>query len=149
MNTATQPLSDDAFLTTFENLTLAEDQFNHCGHLRLTWLYLNRYPKATAIARVCSAIKAYAESKGASMKFHLTMTDALVRIIRARMETASDTENSINRGNEENWQGFLQNNPDLIQNWRSLLDQHFSAELLASQQARLNLVKPDLKPFSD
>ncbi len=86
--TPTQPqaLNDATFIAQFENQTLSSAHFNHIGHLRLAWLYLERYPLEQAISLVCGGIKAYAESLGASTKFHFTITNAIVRIMAMRMQ---------------------------------------------------------------
>lgn len=87
-------LSDEDFFSQFEALTLDPVHFTHLGHLRLGWLYLERYDTASAIDRACKGIKAYAESLGASTKFNLTMTNAFIRIIAARKKLkATDLKN--------------------------------------------------------
>jgi hypothetical protein len=130
-------LNDTEFLFQFENQTLDMRHFNHMGHLRLAWLYLSRYDVDSAVKLVCSSIQAYATSLGASRKFHLTITNALVRIMAKR------------RGNmqKKEWELFLLENQDLVNDAISVLDQHFSKELLFSEQARTTLVQPDKKPL--
>jgi hypothetical protein len=137
MHTATtdQHLSDKTFLTQFESKTLDPVHFSHLGHIRLAWLYLNRMPLDTALEKVCSGINSYAISLGANSKFHLTITDALVRIIAKR----------INASDDKSWSFFLEQNNDLISDAQSILAQHFSEKLLFSEVARSTLVEPDLK----
>lgn len=130
-------LNDRDFLCQFENQTLDSVHFNHVGHLRLAWLYLNRYEVETAVNQVYSRIQAYAASLGAKDKFHLTITDALVRIMAKRIAIMSQKE----------WELFLVENNDLVEDALSVLDQHFSRELLFSEQARTSLVQPDVQPL--
>jgi hypothetical protein len=130
-------LNDTEFLFQFENQTLDMRHFNHMGHLRLAWLYLSRYDVDTAVKLVCSRIQAYATSLGASRKFHLTITNALVRIMAKRRDNMQKKE----------WELFLLENQDLVNDAISVLDQHFSKGLLFSEQARTTLVQPDKKPL--
>jgi hypothetical protein len=130
-------LNDTEFLFQFENQTLDMRHFNHMGHLRLAWLYLSRYDVDSAVKLVCSSIQAYATSLGASRKFHLTITNALVRIMAKRRDNMQKKE----------WELFLLENQDLVNDAISVLDQHFSKGLLFSEQARTTLVQPDKKPL--
>lgn len=136
-NSSTEPLSNGEFLTQFRNKTLNPVHFNHVGHLRLSWLYLTHHDLETAVEGVCSGIKAYAESLGASTKFHITITDSLVRIMAKRLDVMVNKD----------WQSFLDQNRDMVDNAVSVLLQYFSRELLFSEAARTTLVKPDVQPI--
>jgi hypothetical protein len=137
-NTHSQ-LDDQAFLSRFEDQTLDQGSFNHLGHLRLAWLYLERHDVATAIRRTCVGIENYATSKGATTKFHLTITNALVRIIAVRMQSMQD----------RSWPAFVAQNRDLVEDAMSVLGRHFSKNRLFSEQARITLVEPDLLPLDN
>ena len=137
LHVATATLNDEAFLTQFENLTLDPIHFNHVGHLRIAWLYLNRHDVDTAVQLLCSRIQTYAESLGATTKFHLTITDALVRIMAQRMDGMR----------EKRWKLFLDENRDLAEDALSVLYQYFSKDVLFSEAARISLVQPDIRPL--
>ena len=132
-----QQLNDEEFLAQFEKQTLDKCHFNHLGHLRLAWLYLERYDVETAVQLVYSGIQVYATSLGASGKFHLTLTDALMRMMAQRRDMMLEKE----------WHLFLLENKDLVEDALAVLDKHFSRELLFSEQARNTLVLPDKKPL--
>ncbi len=138
MHTLTiEQLNDTDFLAQFENQTLNPKHFNHVGHLRLAWLYLNQYDVETAVQRSCSGIQTYATSLGATTKFHFTITDALVRIMAQRIAQMPVKQ----------WTIFLNENSDLVDNAISVLTQHFSKDVLFSEQARQTVVQPDKRPF--
>ena len=137
INSAIQQIDDNEFLTQFENQTLSPIHFRHVGHLRLAWLYLNSNDVETAVQLVCSGIQNYAGSLGATTKFHLTITDALVRIVAKRVDTMG----------EKRWELFLDENNDLVEDALSVLYQHFSKDLLFSEEARTSLVQPDIRPL--
>lgn len=130
-------LSDSNFITQFEQLTLAPQHFDHLGHIRLAWLYLSHSDIETATQKVCSGIKAYAESLGARDKFHFTITYHLVRLIAARQSKAPCA----------NWLEFSEVNQDITKGALALLLQHFSREHLFSEKAKWELVAPDLIAF--
>lgn len=128
-------LSDQEFIQQFEALTLDPVHLNHQGHLRLAWLYLQKDHLGRAIELTCSGIKAYAESLGATDKFHYTITDALVRVIWQRMKDVQSTD----------WRAFLESNQDLQKDALQVLYQYYSEHVLFSEDAKTSWVPPDLK----
>ena len=131
-------LSDEEFVTQFENRTLPEEQFSHRGHMRLAWLYLNQFDIDTAVAKLAVGIQAYASSLGGAEKFHYTLTEAIARIMHQRMSTTT----------ADSFEGYLEANTDLIEDLLGILTQHYSQELLYSPEAKQRFVAPDLKDFS-
>ena len=126
-------MTDAEFLSAFEALTLDPQHFNHLGHLRLAWLYLQRHDADEAVARTCAGIRAYATHLGAAAKFHWTVTEALVRLLAPTSHLP--------------WDGFLAANAALVANARERIAQHYSAAVLASPEARERYVAPDLRPL--
>ena len=137
-------LTDRQFITQFEDLSLDPGYFNHLGHLHLAWLYLLEHDLDAALDRVCRGIKAYAESLGAADKFHYTLTDAIVRIEHQRMMLLQQQLNvgSLNAGQ---WSDFIAANADLVNDGQKVLQQYYSPQLLATEQARLGRVEADIK----
>ena len=133
----TEQLNHKEFLTQFENQTLNPVHFNHVGHLRLAWIYLNHHDLETSVQGVCTGIKAFAESLGANTKFHITITDSLVRIVAKRLDAMV----------QKDWQLFLEQNRDLVDDAISVLLRYFSKDLLFSESARTSLIKPDIQPI--
>jgi hypothetical protein len=130
-------LTDDEFIEQFENLELAPEAFDHLGHLRLGWLYLQRHSLDGAVERTTRGIRAYAESLGSSEKYRHTLTEATVRIMARRMA----------QGQYVTLQDLLGENPDLQHDLWGLLTTHYSPELLMSETARRVFVPPDRKPL--
>lgn len=130
-------INDNDFIAQFENQTLDPNYFNHLGHLRLAWLYLNTYSLEESIDKLITGISAYATSLGATDKFHHTLTEAVVRIMALRVE------------NDEygDFETFLLGNNDLVKSLRSIIETYYSHELLNSDVAQKQFVEPDLKPF--
>ncbi|GLQ30858.1 hypothetical protein [Litoribrevibacter albus] len=126
-------LSDADFIAQFEALTLDSVYFDHKGHIRLAYLYLAQNSLDVAIQKISSGIRAYANSLGASEKFHATITDAIIRVIATRMQTTRC----------KHWQSFLLENKDLVDDALSILHQYYSNDLLFSQTAKERFVLPD------
>jgi hypothetical protein len=130
-------MTDDDFLSAFEACTLDPQHFNHRGHVRLAWLYLQRYDLDEAVVRACHGIRAYATHLGAAGKFHWTMTQALMRLLHA----AGAADRTMG------WEAFVTANSALIAEARLRLAQHYSEELLDSSAARQGFVAPDRAPL--
>lgn len=128
-------LTDSEFVRQFEALSLSPDHFDHKGHIRLAFLYLEQYALDEAIQRISSGIQKYATSLGASDKFHVTITDAITRVIAQRKQ-ATDSKS---------WQLFLKENQDLVDDALSILHQYYSKDLLFSAMAKQQLLPPDLQ----
>ncbi|TQV72156.1 hypothetical protein FLL45_18215 [Aliikangiella marina] len=130
-------LSDSQFLTQFENHSLPSAYFDHQGHLRIAWLYLNRFSCKVAIRKVCEGIKSYAVSLGAKDKFHHTLTEFTVRMIAHRLTTQS----------YDDFADFVNKNRDLVVDLRSQILRYYSPSLLNSDLAKKGYCKPDLIEF--
>lgn len=130
-------MNDDTFLASFSACTLAPEEFNHLGHLRLAWIHLQRLPFDQAVDSTCRGIRAYAAYLGAPEKFHHTITVALMHLLRA----GGAADRSLG------WYQFVGANQDLIHAARACLARHYSAPCLASAAARQRFVAPDLAPF--
>jgi N-formylglutamate deformylase len=127
--------TDDGFLDAFENCSLPASEFDHRGHLRLAWLYLERHPLQEAMQLTCDGIRKYAASLGAPGKFHRTLTEAIVRIMHGRRQL----------GMEKDFDRFLLNNPDLTENMKEVIGFHYSEKRLSSDDARAIFLPPDLR----
>lgn len=130
-------LSDQQFIKEFEQLSLNPAYFNHLGHVRITWLYLNQHPIEQATEKVVSGIRQYATSLGAPDKFHMTMTRALVTIIANRCQSIANLS----------WNEFIEANQDLVNDAKTLLSVYYSDAALESEIARKQFVQPDKKSF--
>jgi hypothetical protein len=131
-------MTDDEFLDSIANGSLPAQQFNHLGHLRLAWINLQRRPLDEAVGATCQAIRTYATHLGAAGKFHWTITEALMRLLHA--------SGAADRGMD--WRAYLAANGALIADARARLALHYSEQLLASSEARLRFVAPDLAPLA-
>lgn len=130
-------MNDTDFLARFEDCTLPPAEFNHRGHVRVAWIYLQRHPFDEAVRRTCEGIRRYATSLGASGKFHWTMSESMMHLLRS----AGADERSV--GFDE----FLVRNEGLLSDARGRIARHYSDARLASAEARERFVDPDLVPL--
>ncbi len=131
-------LTDSQFIEQFENTSLNPAYFNHRGHLRLVWLYLNQYDLTQAIEKTADGINAYANSLGASDKYHHTVTEAVVKIANERIIEQQPTD----------FDCFLTENHDIVTDLIGVLNSYYSPERLQSKEARTTFVEPDIRPLA-
>jgi len=134
-------MDDEEFLTAFEAGTL--DEFHHREHIKVTYLYLRRYPLDEAITKVRTGLQALAVAWSAPVNdlekgYHETMTQAWVRLVHL---TLSDC------GAADSADAFCDQQPQLMQKTR--LELFYSRERLISWEAKREFVEPDLAQFHE
>jgi hypothetical protein len=126
-------MTDEELVAAFESTALPADQFTHAAHVRVAWWYVahtTSFPDA--LLRFATALRRFADAKGATGKYHETVTVAWMLIIADRVSAhpASD------------WTEFAAMHPDLFEK-ASVLGKYYRAETLASERARRGFVLPD------
>lgn len=130
-------MTDEDFLARFSDCTLPPAEFNHRGHVRIAWINLQRNPFDEAVRRTCEGIRRYATSLGAAGKFHWTMSEAMMHLLRA----AGADNQSLS------FDEFVARNDELLSDARGRVARHYSDALLATPEARERFVDPDLAPL--
>jgi hypothetical protein len=130
-------LNDDDFVARFQNCTLAKAEFHHADHIRLAFLYLERYG-GDAEARFLDGIRNLAASFGVADKFHYTVTIAWMRVVAAHLGEASGASRQC-------YADWIARNSHLLA--KDLLAAHYSAERLSNDTARRGWLEPDLAPL--
>jgi hypothetical protein len=124
-------LSDEALVAGFESTELPAERFTHAAHVRVAWYYLRTRPLLESIGQFAEGIRRFANAKGASTKYHETITIVYLLIIHERLDGARSLT----------WEAFAERNPDLFD--RSLLSRYYSEPLLTSDRAKEVFVLPD------
>jgi hypothetical protein len=138
----TQHLSDEQFVQSFESLKLANNQFRHYDHVRLTWIYLRHTARRgdldveRTIKRMAQGIRAFALHHGAVEKYHETITRAFVYLVAAHLRKTPE----------------LCDFTDFAAAHTSLFDKDlpfafYSKARLMSSEARAGWLEPDLQAF--
>lgn len=130
-------LSDQEFETQFETHKLKPSMFSHEAHIRLAYIHINKYGVERAEINMCKQIEGYALSLGATDKFNKTVTIAAVKTMNHFMQK-SQTDNFFD---------LIAEFPQLNNDFRGLLSQHYGFNVFADKRAKKEFVEPDLLPF--
>jgi len=134
----TAALEDDALVEAFESCRLPAAQFHHADHIRLAWIYLGRMSEAEATARIERSIRQFAAHNGVSEKYHHTITLAWMRLVATARRATPEAYN---------FGAFAERNGELFD--VKALGRYYSAEHLASRDAKSGWVDPDLQQLPD
>lgn len=124
-------MTDAEFIRALENCTLAQEEFDHAGHLRAAYLYLQSGDFVECLERMRRAIRNYAGSLGKPDRYHETITVAYVALIQQVLHE---------RGDGGGWTMFARGAPELFE--PGLLLKFYSAAQLESELARRIFVLP-------
>lgn len=129
-------LEDDALVEEFESCRLPAAQFHHADHIRLAWIFLGRMSEAEATERIERAIRRFADHNGVSEKYHHTMTVAWMRLVAAARRGTPEAKD---------FERFAARHAELLD--VKALSRYYTAELLASRDAKIGWVEPDISPL--
>lgn len=132
-------LTDDEFVTAFENLSLGAESFGHRDHVRLAWIYLNRYPAHEALPLFANGLRQFATHLGAAGKYHETITWAYLALINERMARGEDQAET----QDLSWETFSTANADLFEWPGGALAKYYKQSTLDSDLARHAFLMPD------
>jgi hypothetical protein len=130
-------LSDEAFVSAFEGLTLPDEAFRHFDHLRLAWIFLREAGPGGldhACGRIRAAIRRFAAHHGAPAMYHETITVSYMRLMAAHLALSPELDR---------FDDFAAAHPALFDPQLPL--SYYSEERLRSEEARSGWVEPDLR----
>jgi len=78
-------MTDEEFIAGFEACTLPAETFHHEQHVRVAWLYLQRYSVLQTLERFSENLKRFATANGKPNLYHETITWAYVLLIHDRI----------------------------------------------------------------
>lgn len=130
-------LSDREFSKAFSSCALDPKLFSHEAHLRLAWIYIKKYGLKRAEENVQSQLQNFVKYAGAEDKYHTTVTLVAMRAVDHFMKK-SDTGN---------FQDFIKENQQLKNNFKQLIDSHYSFDIFKSDKAKKEFLRPDLEGF--
>ena len=130
-------LTDQEFEKRFVNCNLDPAIFTHEAHLRLAWLYLQKYGVEKTEGLIQDQLKKYVTSLGANDKYHATLTVAAIKAVH----------HFLSRSTTDNFRDFIAECPRLKTNFKELIGSHYGFDIYKSEEARLNYLEPDLLPF--
>ncbi|HET7871859.1 MAG TPA: hypothetical protein VFL42_05065 [Terriglobales bacterium] len=127
-------MNDAAILTLADRLErclLAKTDFHHCDHLAVAVVYLYAADFDTALDRMRATLVRFSSHHGVGDRYHETLTRFWMEQVEQRLERELCLHESVQRV-----QAAL---PD-----KDLPFAYYRKETLASTEARMRWVKPDL-----
>lgn len=112
------------------------EPFGHREHLRLAHALLTTLPPEHAEARAEQILRSLAEHAGHPEKYHVTLTLAWMRAVAHHMDDGPAGQS---------FDQLLDRHPQLLR--PTLLDHHYSANVLFGSAARSAYVAPDRVPI--
>ena len=131
-------MTDDEFITSFENCRLRDKDFHHIDHVRMGFLYISRFPPIEALGRFSDVLQRFAAASGRPNLYHETITWAYFFLIRERMARSFQQS-----GRRPNWEEFAASNPDLLSWEDHVLKNYYEDGSLASELARTTFLLPN------
>jgi hypothetical protein len=127
-------MNDSEWMQAFETCTLPNSSFHHADHVKMAFLYLQKYAPLEALGRFSSALTRFATANGKPTLYNETITWAFLLLIRERIARA---------GSPQTWAEFSAANTDLLRWDDNILKKYYRSETLASELAKSVFLFPD------
>ena len=130
-------LNDAQFEEEFSSCKLSPELFTHEAHIRLAWIHINKYGLDLAIENVTTQLKDYVRTLGSEDKYNATVTVAALKAVN----------HFILKSGKYEFEMFIRENPELLNNFKGLLSTHYSFNIFESEKAKANFLEPDKSSF--
>lgn len=130
-------ISDFDFEEQFEMGKLNPEVFTHEAHLRLAWIHLKKYGQENAISNIRSQLADFVGLLGVADKYNETLTVAAIKAI----------DHFMRQSNAATFKEFISTYPQLKDNFKELMQQHYQVDIFNSPEAKRSFIEPDLLPF--
>ena len=127
-------MRDSRWMEAFESCTLPNDSFHHRDHVKMAFLYLQKYTPLDALGRFSSALTRFATAHGKPNLYNETITWAFLLLIRERIARTNS---------RETWAEFSATNTDLLRWDDNILLKYYRPETLTSELAKRVFLFPD------
>ncbi|MGB7282452.1 MAG: hypothetical protein WBE13_09345 [Candidatus Acidiferrum sp.] len=127
-------MTEDQWMEEFEKCSLANGSFHHADHVKMAFLYLQKFPLVEALGRFSSALARFAAAHGKASIYNETITWAFLLLIRERMARARAPQT---------WPEFSARNSDILRWDDNVLKRYCRPETLQSELAKSVFLFPD------
>ena len=127
-------MKDSEWMEAFESCTLPSDSFHHRDHVKMAFLYLQKYQPLEALDHFSSALIRFATAHGKPNLYNETITWAFLLLIRERIARTNS---------RETWAEFSAMNTDLLRWDDNILLKYYRPETLTSELAKRVFLFPD------
>lgn len=128
-------MTNQQIVAEFEHGRAPGGSFHHADHVRVAFAYLSEFAFPDAVTRFRDALTRFAVGAGKPQLYHETITLAYLALINQRRA-----------GQQQSWDEFSRENPDLLVWKNGVLSRYYRPETLNSDLARKTFVLPDLCP---
>ena len=136
-------MTDDKFLSRFEDCSLPFDQWNHRAHVKVAFLYLRNNSIDRAIEKMRAGIKAYnavyVVPEGPTMGYNETTTVAFLHLVASVMSVYGNFFPTPDADT------FCDTHPQLMS--KHILRLFYSPERRGHPAAKTQFIEPDLTPL--
>jgi hypothetical protein len=127
-------MNESEWMEQFERCALPDDSFHHADHVKMAFLFLQKYTPLEALGRFATALTRFAVAKGKPHLYNETITWAFVLLIRERIARSNSPVT---------WAEFSESNGDLLRWTNNILNKYYRPETLASELAKRVFLFPD------
>jgi hypothetical protein len=121
-------------MEAFESCTLPIDSFHHAEHVKMAFLFVQKFTPLEALGRFSSSLSRFAAANGKPNLYNETITWAFLLLIRERIARANSSQT---------WAEFSAANADLLRWDDNILKKYYRAETLTSELAKGVFLFPD------
>jgi hypothetical protein len=127
-------MNDSEWMEAFESCALPNDSFHHADHVKMAFLYLQKYKPLEALGHFSSALTRFATAHGKPNLYNETITWAFLLLIRERIARTNSPQT---------WSEFSATNTDLLRWDDNILEKYYRPETLTSELAKNVFLFPD------
>jgi hypothetical protein len=127
-------MNDSEWMEAFEKCALPNESFHHGDHVKMAFLYLQKFTPLEALRRFSSDLTRFATAHGKPNVYNETITWAFLLLIRERIARAHYPQT---------WAEFSAANADLLRWDDNILKKYYRAETLTSELAKTVFLFPD------
>lgn len=133
-------MTDAELFDAFGRAAVPRPQWTHRAHLRVAWMFLERFPPGAAFEALRDGIKALNMANGVADTpdegYHETVTGVFIAMVQDARRRSTP---AVGSG------AFCDAHPELFD--KATLLRHYSRERINSREARAAFVEPDLLPL--
>jgi hypothetical protein len=127
-------MNESEWMEQFERCALPNDSFHHADHVKMAFLYLQKYAPLEALGRFSAALTRFAAANGKPNLYNETVTWAFLLLIRERIARSNSPQT---------WAEFSETHVDLLRWDDNILKKYYRPETLASELAKKVFLFPD------
>lgn len=127
-------MNDSEWMEAFERCTLPIESFHHAEHVKMAFLYVQKFAPLEALRRFSTDLTRFATANGKPNLYNETITWAFLLLVRERLARGKSGQT---------WAEFAACNGDLLRWQENILKKYYRPETLTSELAKSVFLFPD------